>query len=65
MTNREYYFLRKNEFDMLASMLKVNICPIYAVSGESLCSNTKVSESCERCIRAWLNEEHKNERHSI
>lgn len=65
MTNREYYFLRKNEFDMMASMLKVNICPIFAVSGKSICAKNKVGNSCGSCIRAWLNEEHKNERHSI
>ena len=61
MTNREYYFLQNNEFDMMASMLKLNICPIFAVSGESLCTNNKVSKGCESCIQIWLNEGHKTD----
>lgn len=59
MTNREKYFLKRDEYDlMMAISENAYHCPIYLVSGKFLhkmCQTTE--ELCGKCVQKWLNEE--------
>ena len=62
MTNRDKYITKRNEYDLMLSILKSDICPIYAVAGlkEKLvtCWDVAVRKpevTCEECIQKWLN----------
>lgn len=62
MTNREKYFLKRDEYDTMMT-IKANIkhghhCPIKAVSGQYEYSRClKYSYICASCCQDWLNEE--------
>ena len=62
MTNREKYFTRKNEHDMMMDIRKnTEACPIYAVSGEGHLHEKHGAAcildigNCSSCINGWLN----------
>ena len=69
MTNREKYFLKRDEYDTMMEIAK-NIqglgtfCPIKAISGKRPpCKHVTPSflmiKDCKDCIQKWLNEEAK------
>lgn len=65
MRNREKYFIKANEYDIMKAINQnTGICPIRAVAGittgEKLhrCS-LHIGEGCNNCIQDWLNEKAK------
>lgn len=62
MTNREKYFTRKNEHDMMMDIrLNTNSCPIYILTGRSHLHEKHGAacildiSNCSSCINDWLN----------
>lgn len=71
MTNREKYFLKRDEYDTMMTISR-NIegvgtfCAIKAVSGRRkpcmmkyMSKNGHMYRDCETCVQHWLNEEAK------
>lgn len=65
MTNRERFFLSRNEYDIMLEIEKNgSICPIRAVAGISREEKIMrclgyIHDGCEVCVQEWLNEEEK------
>ena len=64
MKNRDRYILQRNEYDMLLALqtaISTGLCQcvIEALTGkEQMCDTGRVSlDTCEYCIRYWLNED--------
>ena len=69
MTNREKYFQRRNEYDLMLDIEKnLRACPIRAIVGIE--HDEKIRRcvihalvcdiGCEDCVQDWLNEEAAN-----
>lgn len=65
MTNREKYFLKRDEYDTMMTIAKV-VCPIWVITGKEpkewdICVGMDWTEGedgrCDECIQKWLNSE--------
>ena len=58
MTNRQKFFQKTNEYDLMLRMQKNahGACPISIITGD-FAKDCEQQESCEQCIQQWLNEE--------
>ena len=62
MTNRDKYFLKRNEYDTMAQIIKMcdksSPCAIEMVSGKHDILDCIAFEfDCDICVREWLNRE--------
>lgn len=59
MTNRQYYITKRNEYDLMISLVSHYICPIKAISDQKPQYQHCIGEEeeCGKCIQRWLNEE--------
>ena len=68
MTNREKYITKRNEYDMMMTILENGgtYCPIKAISGKyssdricrkNLANHETIRKSCGICVQRFLNEE--------
>ena len=62
MTNRDKYFLKRNEYDTMAQIIKEVShgcpCAIKVVSGKTDTADCIAFEfDCDICVREWLNRE--------
>ena len=64
MTNREKYFLKRSEFDLMMTISdNTSACAIDVMGGsmrdEHGVLRCKKYKICEKCIQQWINEEAK------
>jgi hypothetical protein len=61
MTNREKYFLKRDEYDTMMVIAEAQpYCPIDVIGGKwTECENELPFGNCKDCIQKWLNEEAK------
>lgn len=61
MTNRERYFLKRDEYDLMLQIgNETEQCPIFVVGGQISCDKIDwfgYGEKCSECIQSWLNKE--------
>lgn len=59
MTNREKYITKRDEYDLMMSLVSHFICPIKAISEHKPPHQNCIGdeEECSKCIERWLNEE--------
>lgn len=63
MTNRDYYFLKANEYDLLLKIhdnlaVRNTSCVLEAIDKKFECAITG-GITCSECIQKWLNKERK------
>ena len=69
MTNREKYITKRNEYDMMMTILENGgtYCPIKAISGKyssdricrkNLANHETIRKSCGICVQKFLNEQY-------
>lgn len=55
MTNREKYFLRRDEYDIMMQISEnTGECPIDIITGQP---HDCKGRECDQCVQDWLNEE--------